>query len=131
MASILVIDDDPQLTHLLSLALTKKGFSVDIAYSPESALEYAQKNEYALILQDVFFPNKDAGFKVMEAYYPFVNSHQTPIVLMTAMPFDLFSQEPNFDKYLSMAKLFVSKGDDIPQIADRVEEILKEQNTTS
>ena len=128
MSAILLIDDDPSLTHLLSIALSKKGCSVDIAYTVESALEYAQKNDYDLILQDVFYPNKEDGLKVMERYYPFSSAKHTPIVLMTAMPMDLLSAQDNFEHYLSMAKLFISKSDDLSHIVDRVMEIISEQN---
>lgn len=131
MDSILIIDDDPQLTHLLSLALSKKECSVDIAYTPESVLEYIKKGKYDLILQDIFYPNKEDGFEIMETYFPLTNEKNIPIVLMTAMPFDLFQQEANFDKYLFMAKLFISKSDDMNQIVDRVMEIIAEQKNTA
>lgn len=128
MSGILLIDDDPTLTHLLSMHLTKQNFAVDIAYTIDSALEYAQKNNYDLILQDVYYPNKEDGLKVMEQYYPFVSAKHIPIVLMTAMPMDLLSMQDNFEKYLSMAQLFISKSDDLKQIVDRVLEIIAEKN---
>ncbi len=50
-ATLLLVDDDATFCRVLSAALTKRGFSVNIAYSVEEALPLAGENppEYAVV----------------------------------------------------------------------------------
>ena len=54
---ILVADDEDSIRWVLSKALTKKGFSVDLAASGGEALAFLQKNSYGLAVLDIKMPD--------------------------------------------------------------------------
>jgi len=56
---ILVVDDDPQICSLIKDFLTKKGFTVVVAYSGEEGLEKLKKERPILVLLDVRLPGMD------------------------------------------------------------------------
>lgn len=50
--SILIVDDDPQITRLLALVLTREGHSVSSTHSGPAALEMLKRNEYQVLISD-------------------------------------------------------------------------------
>ena len=58
-ASILVVDDDPDIAYVLKQGLLKNGFLVNAFTSPKEALQNFQSNseEYRLILSDIRMPD--------------------------------------------------------------------------
>lgn len=56
---ILVVDDESSITEFVSYALTKEGYTVDVVDNGESALEYAEKNDYDLFILDIMLPGID------------------------------------------------------------------------
>jgi two-component system nitrogen regulation response regulator GlnG len=54
---ILVADDEDSIRWVLSKALTKKGFSVDLAASGGEALAFLQKHSYGLAVLDIKMPD--------------------------------------------------------------------------
>jgi two-component system response regulator HydG len=59
MHSILVIDDDVDICNLLERFLSKRGFSVQTAYSAGNAYSLIEKNNYDVILSDFRLGNTD------------------------------------------------------------------------
>jgi len=51
-ATVLVVDDDPEICEVLELALTIEGYAVRIAYDEVLALEIASSEPLALIMLD-------------------------------------------------------------------------------
>ena len=56
---ILVVDDESSITEFVSYALTKEGYTVDVVDNGESALDYAEKNNYDLFILDIMLPGID------------------------------------------------------------------------
>jgi two-component system OmpR family response regulator len=54
---ILVVDDEPYITDLLSAALRFEGFRVDIAATGAEALTLAKESRHDLVLLDVMLPD--------------------------------------------------------------------------
>jgi DNA-binding response OmpR family regulator len=50
---ILAVDDEPDMTKILKMALERVGFSIDIYNDPALALECFKPNRYDLIILDV------------------------------------------------------------------------------
>ncbi len=44
IAKLLIVDDDPDIAHVLKLSLLKNGFAVNAFTSPEEALQNFQSN---------------------------------------------------------------------------------------
>jgi two-component system response regulator HydG len=59
MHKVLVVDDDVDICNLLERFLSKKGFSVQTAFSPGNAYSLIEKNSYDVILSDFRLGNTD------------------------------------------------------------------------
>src|SRR5690606_31977242 len=80
MLKVLLIDDDKELSQLLSEYLHTEGFSIDTAYDGQTTLELALKNPFCAILQDVMMPIRN-GFDVLKN----LRQHNpTPVIMLTA-----------------------------------------------
>ena len=82
---ILVVDDDPKLTHLLRVILERLGgFEVSEENRSFAAVETARSCQPDLILLDVQMPGQDGGDVAAELKIdPVLNC--TPIVFLTSL----------------------------------------------
>ena len=97
---LLLIDDDQELVELLSEFLASEGFKISTAFNGIDGLEYAQENEYDLILLDVMMPGLN-GFDLLKALG---GRHHTPILMLTAKGDDtdrVLGLELGADDYLA------------------------------
>jgi len=60
-ASILVVDDDPEIVTMLSTRLSKRGYKVSTANDGHRALELAKRDRPDLMLLDVMMRESPAG----------------------------------------------------------------------
>ncbi|MDN4502441.1 response regulator transcription factor [Alteromonadaceae bacterium BrNp21-10] len=99
--SILIIDDDIELTELLSEYLIPNGFEISIAHDGQQGLQTATSSQhFDLILLDVMLPELD-GFEVLKRLR---QSHSTPILMLTAKGDDfdrIMGLEMGADDYLA------------------------------
>lgn len=80
MPTILIIDDDAEITGLLSEFLTDHKYSVQIYHNPLEALEFLQKNSVDLVLLDIMMPEMD-GLNVLRK----IREHsEVPVMMLTA-----------------------------------------------
>jgi DNA-binding NtrC family response regulator len=58
LAKLLIVDDDPDIAHVLKQGLLKKRFLVSAFTSPEEALQNFKSNskDYCLMLSDILMP---------------------------------------------------------------------------
>lgn len=80
-ASILLIDDEPQLRQLIARLLRVEGFEITEADSIKNGLKQLEKNSFQVILLDVKLPDGNGVelTKVIKEKYP-----ETEIILQTA-----------------------------------------------
>ncbi|RUR12298.1 two-component system response regulator CpxR [Legionella sp. km772] len=79
-SSILIIDDDTELTDLLAQYLEPEGFHVICVHDGESGVKKALNISFDAIILDVMLPKLN-GFEVLKA----VREHsQTPVLMLTA-----------------------------------------------
>lgn len=64
--SILVVDDDPVIRHLLEQRLKKANYTVEVAEDGYIAEKMIQKNPYDIILTDLMMPGEIGGIEVLE-----------------------------------------------------------------
>jgi two-component system, OmpR family, response regulator ChvI len=62
---ILFVDDEPDITSLFRLSLTRAGFDMDAFNDPLLALKSFKQNEYDLLLLDIVMPKMD-GYELYE-----------------------------------------------------------------
>ena len=96
--SVLIVDDEESMRHLLSLILRDRGYEVRAVSSGEDALKELRARDYDLVLSDVRMPGMDGlallrealrlqpelTFIVMSAY----GSHDTAVEAMKAGAYD-------------------------------------------
>lgn len=100
LQSVLIIDDDRELTEMLDTYLGSLGYRVTIADNGESGLAVAtSQRHFDLILLDVMMPRLD-GFEVLKKLRM---SHTTPVLMLTARGDDydrILGLELGADDYL-------------------------------
>jgi len=77
---ILIIDDDKELTELLTEYLSYEGFELEACHDGVTGLSRAYDDSFSLILLDVMMPKLN-GFEVLKALG---GQHKTPILMLTA-----------------------------------------------
>ena len=78
--TILVVDDDMELRHLVKSYLVEEGFRVATAADGREALFVAREEKPALIILDVMMPEM-SGYEFMRV---FAREADAPIILLTA-----------------------------------------------
>ena len=100
LQSILIIDDDAELTEMLSSYLDSMGYKITVKNDSEAGLSEALSGRhYDLILLDVMMPKLD-GFDVLKKLRA---SHATPVLMLTARGDDydkILGLEMGADDYL-------------------------------
>jgi two-component system response regulator AtoC len=78
---ILVIDDEENMRHMLSVMLTRQGYHADQAANGEGALLLLAENVYDFILCDIRMPEMDGKTFLVRALEHHVSA---PIIMMSA-----------------------------------------------
>lgn len=83
MNHVLIVDDDPDITYIVSMGLAKfKGHSIiDVAHNGQDAIAKLHKNSYDLVITDYHMPDM-SGFEVAQNVRQL--SPNTQVMLMTA-----------------------------------------------
>lgn len=80
MDRLLMIDDDLELSELLTEFLSAEGFAVDTAHDGEAGAKKAAEGVFALIVLDVMLPGLN-GFEVLRRIRA---ANRTPVLMLTA-----------------------------------------------
>jgi len=113
-ARILCVDDDPRINELNQVVLTRAGYEVEIAVSPEDALDRFQKNKFDLVITDLFSgASSDAAFiGKLRALAPCI-----PVIIVSG------NHNPA-PEVLKEANAFVQKAYSLNALKDAVHEVL-------
>ncbi len=114
---ILIVDDDPNIAHLVQLYLEKAGFEVKVAARGDDALAEFRQLPPDLMLLDVMLPGMD-GTQVLRAVR---RTSSIPIIMLTA-------RDETFDKVLGLelgADDYVTKPFDTKELVARVKAVLR------
>jgi two-component system alkaline phosphatase synthesis response regulator PhoP len=84
MARILIVDDNEEIAHLVSIILGREGYEVEIALSGSECIEKLGSFRPDLILMDYFMPGDD-GVKVSKLIKNDKRFRRIPIILFTIM----------------------------------------------
>ncbi|MBP6823411.1 MAG: response regulator transcription factor [Acidobacteria bacterium] len=123
MDHLLMIDDDLELSELLTEFLSAEGFSIETAHDGETGAKKAVEGSYALIVLDVMLPVFN-GFEVLRRIRA-VN--RTPVLMLTARGDDvdrIVGLELGADDYLP--KPFNPR-----ELVARIRAILRRTNSAS
>ena len=85
MNPLLLIDDDQELTSMLSTYLQREGFVVQVANNSQLGLRQAISGQYELLVLDVMMPGLD-GISLLRQ----IRQHSTvPVIMLTAKGDDI------------------------------------------
>lgn len=118
---LLVIDDDSNISEMLSLHLESEGYEVKTAQDGVEGMNFFKMYEPDLVLLDIMLPRKD-GWQVCREIREISNK---PIIMITA-------KSETFDKVLGLelgADDFLVKPIDIKELIARIKAILRRCNT--
>jgi two-component system response regulator VicR len=77
---VLLIDDDKDLSFIISETISKYGYNVVLAYSEEMAYEILEKKKFDVIILDINLPDS-SGFKICNEIR---KNSQVPIIFASA-----------------------------------------------
>jgi len=83
MASVLVVDDDPDVCDLVTYKLEQSGFEVRRASDGDGALREVARRAPDLVLLDIMMPGI-SGLEVLERWRSDQATAGIPVVLLTA-----------------------------------------------
>ena len=114
---ILLVDDDPNISHLVRLYLEKEGCDVTESARGDEALEAVRRESPALVLLDVMLPGMD-GLQVLKEIR---KTSKAPVIMLTA-------RDETFDKVLGLelgADDYVTKPFETKELVARVKAVLR------
>ncbi|MCL2340146.1 MAG: sigma-54 dependent transcriptional regulator [Proteobacteria bacterium] len=79
--SILVIDDEANMRHMLTALLTKQGYRVDVAGNGAEGLDWLQRGRYDFVLCDLRMPVMDGMAFLAQARR---HNGETTVIMMSA-----------------------------------------------
>jgi len=83
-ATLLIVDDDPQVRKLLEVLLQHEGYETRSAVSGEDALTMIEEQHPDLILLDIMMPGMD-GYQVASQLKSSAATSTIPIIMLTAL----------------------------------------------
>ncbi len=121
MIKVLIVEDEKPISNLIRVSLTNAGYTCDMAYDGNEAIDKIDSNVYDIILLDIMLPEAD-GFELMEYIRPL----SIPVIFLTAM-----NALENRVKGLRMgAEDYIVKPFEVAELIARVEVVLRRYNKT-
>lgn len=114
---ILLVDDDPNISHLVCLYLQKEGYEVTESARGDDALEAFKRISPDLVLLDVMLPGLD-GLQVLKEIR---KTSKVPVIMLTA-------KDETFDKVLGLelgADDYITKPFENKEMVARVKAVLR------
>ena len=116
MTKVLIVEDEPPISNLIRLSLTKNGYACKCVFDGMEAADFLEKERTDLILLDVMLPTLD-GFELMEYIRPL----NIPVIFLTAK-----NAVDDRVKGLRMgAEDYIVKPFEIAELLARVEVVLR------
>ena len=118
---ILLVDDEPDLTQVSTLALEYHGFKVDSFTDPQEALSKYKPGSYDLVILDIKMPKMD-GF---ELYYELKKKdNDVKVCFLTAS--ELYYEEFRKKEYCALDRnLFIRKPIDNEELVKEIKKMIK------
>lgn len=115
---VLLIEDDSDVSTLISKALIKHGYQVDLCEDGEAGLLAALTGRYQIILLDVMLPSLD-GLSLLSRLRS--GGKETPVILLSA----LGEEQDRINGFHSGADDYLPKPFSLQELQLRIEVLLK------
>ena len=118
--TVLVVDDDRGIRHLVELFLKRGGYNVITASLADEGLEYLQKGGVDLVIMDIMMPEK-TGYQAIKEIQANSHTANIPVIMMTARAVvERTSPQFLFRTYGFLTKPFTSQA-----LLEQVQNVLK------
>ena len=105
---LLIIDDDPDFVEGIKSILDMAGYSVDVAYNPDTGLQALQEKSYDLLLLDIMMGRGAEGIMIARKLRKDAKLREMPVLIITGireqMAF-LFPGEPVHPRFVAVDEL--------------------------
>ncbi len=113
--TILVVEDDPDLSRVIALSLEGHNYQVQVASNGEIALDFIKKQCPDLVLLDLLMPVMD-GFELLKFIRKNPCTQNVPVIILTN--YDQSASAPNLvglpvQEYILKTDIHVHKIDDV------------------
>ncbi len=122
--TILVVDDEKDITDLLSYNLNLEGFKILVAGNGLEAIEIARRNRPDMIILDWMMPEMD-GLETCRNLRKYSETEHTPIIMLTA-------KANSVDKVLGLemgVDDYVTKPFDLRELFARIRAVMRRTET--
>jgi CheY-like chemotaxis protein len=130
-ATILVVDDDPDIREVLRTVLEKEGHRITAASNGKEAMALIEADAPDLMILDIMMTTDTEGFDLMFELQGDPEFKDIPIILLTSFLEKVRSAGPDgFEHIVDErwgAKWIFEKPIDIPRLIEMVEAILDER----
>ena len=104
MATILIVEDEPNVRKLVAINLVRRGHQVLEAENGQQALEYLNSQKPALLILDIKLPDL-SGWDILDRITTVpALSTDLPVLVMTASPVD---QNTILNQYPCVAEIII------------------------
>ncbi len=123
--SVLIIEDDDDMSQLISGILTDAGFSTHISHNGENGFETAENILPDIILLDIMLPGID-GIEVCRLLSTSKKTKHIPVIMVTVKK----ELSCKLASYISGAKRFVSKPFGVDELIYEVNNALNQYSNS-
>ena len=117
MVDILLVEDNKELSQLMTKFLVKNGYSVYCVFSGEDAIAFADRERAKMVILDIMLPEM-SGIVVLHEIRKISN---IPVIMLTALD-DEYTQSNSFDE---MADDYITKPFSMLILGKRITALLR------
>jgi DNA-binding response OmpR family regulator len=114
-----MIDDNPAVSEIISVLLTRNGYNVQVLNSGERVYELLGQREIDVIVSDIRMPGLD-GYALARRRRADPATADIPIILLTG----LTSMEDEFEGYLAGADAYMTKPFRARELLSTIDQVL-------
>ena len=122
MKTILIADDDKNLTLLYQQELSDEGYQVEVVHDGRQAIEGVTQNPPDLLILDIHMPGID-GIETLQQIL--AQNNRLPVILNTAYS----NYENNYMTW--SADAYVVKSSDLTELKNKIREVLERREGES
>ena len=122
-----MVDDDVELTSIISLKLDTEGFAIKTVNDPQAALVVAKEYGPDLVLLDINMPGMNGAEYLIELR-AIPNMKKAKVIFFSSMsnPWPLFKDRDAVAKELGAVD-YIEKGTDLIEVVKKIRETLRKE----
>ncbi|MDK2945378.1 response regulator transcription factor [Geotoga petraea] len=125
--TIMIVEDDPAISEMLSINLSKEGYDVLSAGSADEALKVVEEKDVDFFIVDIMLPGSMDGFDLIRIIKSNENHKATPVLILSA-------KDDAADKVAGLelgSDDYVTKPFNVRELLARIKSIFRRQTTAS